>query len=123
MDFKKFFQEPGTITVLISSGFIGLLAGVANGVVQKKHGGWQGFFSSLLMGVLIAVIAGLAIQEYIKSEALRLAIVGGCAVIADDIVAGLRTFGEGVRTDPFGAVARLIDALRGRSTAAVKQEK
>jgi hypothetical protein len=112
---KRFFNEPGTLFAIFSSGLVGLMVGIANGVIQRKHGGWGGFFGAMLIGVAVAVIIGLGVQDWIKSEAFRLAIVGVCAVISDDIWQGLKTFGIGLRTDPLGSIARLIDAMRGRS--------
>jgi hypothetical protein len=117
MDWKKLFSDPSTLVAIFTSGAIGLGVGIANGIIQKKHGGWSGFFGSAAVGGAVAVIVGLAVQDYIKAEALRLAIVGLCAVISEDIWQGLKTFGQGLRTDPLGAIARLIDALRGKSAA------
>ena len=113
---RKLFNEPGTLAVMIASGVIGFVVGVANGFVQKKHNGWFGFFQAVFTGIAVAVIVGLAIKEYIPSETIRLAVIGSCAVIAEDIVAGLKAIGRLIREDPFGAVFRLIDAFRGRST-------
>jgi hypothetical protein len=114
---KRFFNDPATVGILASSGLIGLVVGIANGVVQKKHGGWSGFFGALVTGTVIAVIVGLGIDGYVKSETLRLAIIGACAVISDDIWAGLKSLGGGLRTDPFGTITRILDALRARPAA------
>ncbi len=113
---KRLVNEPGTLIAIFSSGLVGFVIGMANGVIQRKHGGWSGFFSAICTGVSVSIIVGLGLQEYIKSEAFRLAIIGICAVIADDIWTGLKAFGSSLRTDPLGAIARLLDALRGRST-------
>lgn len=112
---RKFFNEPGTLIAVASSGIIGLVVGIANGIIQRKHGGWAGFFSAIVWGMIVSILVGLLVQDYIESEPLRLAIVGMCAVISEDIVTGLRTFGQGLRTDPVGSVAKLLNALRGRS--------
>lgn len=114
---KKFVNDPSTVIVIFTSGAIGLFVGVANGVIQKKHGGWSGFLGAIATGLAVAVIVGLGIQDYVKSETFRLAIVGVCAVISNDIWEGLQTFGRGMRSDPLGSVVRLLDALRGRSSA------
>lgn len=112
---RKFFNEPGTLIAVASGGVIGLVVGIANGIIQRKHGGWGGFFSAIMWGVIVSVLVGLLVQDYIESEALRFAIIGLCAVISDDIVTGLRTFGAGLRTDPVGYVAKVLNALRGKS--------
>lgn len=119
MDLKKFFNDPATLAVIASSGVIGFCVGIANGVVQKKHGGWGGFFAAVTTAIIVAIIVGLGLAEYIKSETLKLAIIGVCAIISDDIVAGFKALGSGVRTDPIGTFWRIVDAIRGRSAAPV----
>lgn len=115
---RKFFNDPLTVAAMVSSGVVGFVIGIANGVVQRKHGGWSGFVQALATAIAVAVIVGLGLEGYIKSETLRLAIIGVCAVISDDIVAGLKALGSGLRTDPLGTVSRVLDALRGRSASA-----
>lgn len=114
---QKLFQKPETLFIMVSSGVVGFLAGIANGVIQMKHGGWPGFFRALFVGVLIAIIAGLGTSGYIQSEAARFAIVGVCAIISEDIWQGFKTFGRGVGSDPLGSIARVISAFRGQSSA------
>ena len=111
---RKLFNETGTLVAVISGALIGLIAGIANGLIQRKHGGWPGFFSAIVTGVVVSIIVGLLLQDHIQSEPLRYAVVGLCAVISDDIWAGLKTLGAGVRKDPLGAISRLIDAIRGK---------
>lgn len=114
---ERFFSERGTLGAIVTSASIGMIAGVGQGLVQKKHGGWSGFLSAIAVGILVSVIVGLGIKDYVHSEAFRLAIVGGAAVISDDILAGLRALGRLIREDPLGSLSRLIDALRGKSVA------
>ena len=111
---RKFFNEPGTLIAILSSAVIGLVVGFANGLIQKKHGGWPGFFSAVATGAVVAVIVGLGIQDYVPSETFRIAIIGVCAVVSDDIWAGFKALGQGLRTDPLGFLTRIIDAMRGR---------
>lgn len=113
---EKIFGDRATLYTVIASAFIGLIGGIPQGVLQKRHGGWPGFFSAMAVGVSISVIVGLGIKDYVHSDTLRLAIVGGAAVISDDIWAGLRALGRLIRDDPLGSLGRLIDALRGRPT-------
>lgn len=94
---KKLFNDPATLGVILTSGAVGLVGSIANGVIQKKHGGWGGFFGALFIGITISVIVGLGIQNYIQSETARLAIIGACAVVSDDIWAGLKSLGSGVQ--------------------------
>ncbi|SEA50754.1 hypothetical protein [Variovorax sp. YR216] len=111
---KKLFNEPHTLGIMASSAIVGAIAGLAQGVVQKRHGGWGGLLRAVLTGVVVAIIVGLGIEDFVGSETLRLAIVGACAVISEDIWAGLKMLGNGMRKDPLGFAARLLDALRGR---------
>lgn len=111
---KKLFNDPSTAIVMLTSGALGLVVGIANGVVQKRHGGWPAFFSSIATGTVIATIVGLATFDYVKSETLRYAIIGFCVVISDDIWAGFRTLGAGFRSNPLDTFFRVLDALRGR---------
>lgn len=111
---KKLFTEPHTLAIIISSGLIGLFAGFWQGIVQKRHGGWGGFAQAVISGIFVAVIVGLAIQGWVESEGMRFAIVGAAAVVSEDILAGLKTIGKSIKDDPFGAVFRILDAMRGR---------
>lgn len=115
---EKVFGDRATLYTVIASAFVGLIGCVPQGVLQKKHGGWPGFFSALAVGVSMSVIVGLGVKDYVHSDTLRLAIVGGSAVISDDIWAGLRAVGRLIREDPLGSLGRLIDALRGKPVAA-----
>lgn len=116
--FKKLFSEPQTLGIIVTSGTVGLFVGIAQGTIQRRHGGWPGFFSAAITGAVVAVITGLAIDSFVPSETVRMAIIGVCAVVSEDIWAGLKTLGRGVRSDPLGFVVRVLDALRGRDPAA-----
>ncbi|QNK67749.1 hypothetical protein [Variovorax sp. PAMC26660] len=115
---KKLFTEPQTLGIIVSSALVGLFAGLAQGVVEKRHGGWGGFFRAVLTGVAVAVFVGLGIEGFVTAETLRLAIVGACAVVSEDIWMGLRSIGGAMRNDPLGFAVRLLDALRGRDHSA-----
>lgn len=115
---KKLFNEPHTLGIILSSGLIGLFAGLWQGIVQKRHGGWGGFFQALVSGVVASVIVGLAIEGWVTQETLRLAIIGAAAVVSEDILAGLKTIGKSIKEDPLGAVFRILDAARGKAPRA-----
>ncbi len=115
--FKKLFTEPHTLGIILSSALVGFFAGLAQGVIAKRHGGWGGFLRALLMGISVAVIVGLGIEGFVAPETLRLAIVGACAVVSEDIWMGLRSLGAALRRDPLGFIVRVLDAVRGREHA------
>lgn len=119
---KKIFNEPSTFGIIVSSGVVGAVAGLAQGVIERRHGGWGGFCRAVLSGVAVAVIVGLGIEDFVKTETFRLGIVGACAVVSEDIWAGLKAVGASLRKDPLGFLARLIDAVRGRGAAAKRDE-
>lgn len=114
-----------TLAIMLSSMVIGLFGSAIAGAAQFKHGGWAGVFRAMVIGSGIAVLVGFGVSEYIGSEAVRLAIIGGCAAIGEDIWFGLKAIGRGIRTDPLGYVSRVIDAFRGRpaSTSYGAEEK
>lgn len=115
---KKLFNEPQTLGLILTSGIVGLCVGIAQGTIQKRHGGWGGFFTSVVTAAVVAVIAGLALNDFIPSETARLAIIGVCAVVSEDIWCGIKTLGLGMRADPLGFIVRVLDALRGREPSA-----
>lgn len=114
MDWRKFLTEPSTLLGVFTSACIGMIVGITQGVIQRKYGGWEGFASAILTAIVVSVLVGLTLQDYVRQETVRLALIGASAVIADDIWAGLRTIGKLVREDPLGVVARFLNALRGR---------
>lgn len=113
MDWRKLFSEPGTLIVIFTSSVVGLCVGSAQGVLQHKYGGWAGFIGAIAKAMVVSVLVGLSMQDYIHQETLRLALIGASAVIADDIWAGLRAMGRLIREDPLGTVSEFIAALRG----------
>lgn len=113
MDWKKFFSDPATVVVMFTSGIAGLVIGIINGVIQKRHGGWPAFFGAIATGIGVAVIVGLALNEYVKSETLRLAIIGFCAVISDDIWAGFKVLGGLFKKNPLDMIMRVLSAIKG----------
>lgn len=119
---KKFFSDPATVVTMLSSGALGFCIGVANGIIQKRHGGWPAFFGAVATGVGVAVIVGLAVFDYVKSEPMRYAIIGFCAVISDDIWAGFQTLGGTFRKNPLETVFRILDAIRGKAVPPVPSD-
>ena len=116
---SSFFESKATLRVILVSCVIGTFAGVVQGVIQFRHGGMLGFFRAICAGALVAVLVGLASHDYIDSELLRLAMVGVCAVLADDVYESLKVLGAGLRTDPPGYLQRILAAIRGKDTQPV----
>lgn len=111
---KRLFADPATIGIIVTSAVVGLVGGSLAGLGQYRHGGLSGLLRAALIGVFVAIIVGLGVSDYISSETAKLAIVGGCAAIGEDIWEGMKAFGRGVRSDPLGYLSRLLDAMRGK---------
>jgi hypothetical protein len=106
-----------TVAILLSSMVVGLFGSAMAGAAQFKHGGWGGVARALVIGMGVAVLVGFGVSDYVPSQTLRFAIIGGCAAIAEDIWFGLKAIGAGLRSDPLGYVGKVIDALRGKAGA------
>lgn len=105
-----------TVAIMVSSMVVGLVGSAVAGAAQFKHGGWGGVARALVIGSGVAVLVGFGVSEYITSQTVKFAIIGGCAAIGEDIWFGLKAMGQGIRNDPLGYVSRVIDAFRGRSS-------
>lgn len=106
----------GTVSIVLTSMVLGLFGSSVAGAAQFKHGGWGGVIRALAMGMGIAVLVGFGVSDYVESQTLKFAIIGGCAAIAEDIWFGLKAMGTGLRSDPLAYVGRVLDALRGKSS-------
>ena len=112
---KKLFTESTTLGIILTSAVLGLVMGAGAGVSQFESKRWPGIARAALLGMCVAVIVGLGVADYVSNETARLAIVGACAAIGEDIWAGLKSVGRGLRQDPLGYLSRLLEALRGRT--------
>lgn len=111
---KGLFNEPNTLAVVVTSAAVGIVAGTAQGLLPGRYGGWRNFLAVVLTAIVVSVIVGLAINDFVPSETLRFAIIGVSGVVSEDIWFGLRSMGRKLRNDPLGMVIRVMDALRGR---------
>lgn len=115
---EQFFEylniQGATLAVLLSSAVMGLIGSSAAGAAQFKHGGWGGVIRALVIGIVVAILVGFGLNDYVDSQFFKFAIIGGCAAIGEDIWFGLKAMGAGLRQDPLGYAGRIIDALRGR---------
>lgn len=111
--FEALSIQPTVATVMLSSLIVGLFGSAMAGAAQFKHAGWSGVGRALVIGSGVAVLVGFGVSDYIESQTLRFAVIGGCAAIGEDIWFGLKSIGSGLRNDPLGYVSRVIDAFRG----------
>lgn len=101
-----------------SAGIIGLVTGIARGVVQQKHNGWTGFFRGLVASVLVAVLMGWTLADLDVSPTKQAVIIGVCAYLADDVLLGLQEVARLFGADPFGTLQRIRQAMRGQAGTA-----
>ena len=57
------------IAAASTAGVIGLVTGIARGVIQQKHQGWLGFMRGLVASVLVAVLIGWTLADFGLTEA------------------------------------------------------
>lgn len=106
------------LAVATSAGIIGLVTGIARGVVQQKHNGWGGFFRGLVASVLVAVLMGWTLADLDVSPTKQAVIIGVCAYLADDVLLGLQEVARLFGADPFGTLQRIWQAVRGQAGTA-----
>lgn len=109
-------EQRRVLTSAAVAGLIGLMAGIARGVIVMKHGGWVPFVRGLIASVLVAVLIGWGIDDTDLSPTKAAAVIGVCAYLADDILVGLAEFARLFGADPLGFATRVWDAIRGRRT-------
>lgn len=107
-------------TAMAASGAIGLVVGIARGIIQQKHGSIGALARGAIASVLVAVLVSWGLADAGLSVTTKGAITGICAFIADDILLGLLSLGALIGKDPIGFFSRLTAAYRGM--AAQKKE-
>lgn len=108
-------EHERVLSAAAAAGAIGLIVGIARGIVQQRHGGWVTFCRGLVASVLVAVLIGWSIEDAGLTPSQLAAIVGVCAYLADDVLMGLGELAKIAGADPFGFVARVWAAVRGRA--------
>lgn len=107
-------EHEKVLSAAATAGVIGILVGIAKGVIQQKHGGIGSFVRGLTASILVAVLIGWGLADAELSPTMLAAIVGVCAYLADDVILGLGEAGKLFGADPFGFVGRVWAAIRGR---------
>lgn len=111
------------ITVMTVSGAIGLVVGIARGIIQQKHGSIGGFIRGAVASILVAVLVAWGLADTALSVTSKNAITGICSFIADDILLGLLSLGSLIGKDPIGFLSRLASAYRGQTVNANEPSK
>jgi len=116
-------EEISTLmTAMAASGAIGLVVGIARGIIQQRHGGIGSLIRGAMASVLVGVIVAWGLADGGLSVTTKGAITAICAFIADDILMGLLSLGALLGKDPIGFFSRLIAAYRGQAAAMPPQK-
>ena len=100
---------------------VGLAVGFVSGIIRQRHGSIGAWVQGLAASMLVGVIVSLGMDSVDLPPAIELLIVCAAVYVADDVLAGLTAIGAAVRADPFGAIKRVFDALRGGSSGGGQQ--
>lgn len=85
---------------------LAVLAGTARFLMLPKGQSALAYVRGILMAVLVAWIVAAATDGYGMNENYRVAAIGVCSFMADDLLRGLLALGEEFRKDPFGFIKR-----------------
>lgn len=111
-------EEISTLyTALTVSGVIGLVVGIARGVILQRHGSVGALLRGAVASALVAVLVSGGLEDSSLSLNMRISITGVCAFIADDILLGLLSLGQLLGKDPLGFLSRFVAAYRGVTAA------
>lgn len=116
--------EPNTTDTLLATasaaGFIGLLTGIARGIIQQKHHGWGGFFRGMVASVFVGVMVGWGLADMELSMTKQAIIIALASFLADDVLLGLQELARLFGADPFGTIDRVWKAFRGQGNPTTK---
>lgn len=111
-------KEKEALDVLLGSagiaGVIGLVTGIARGVVQARHGSIGAWVRGITASLVVGVMTGWALHDTDMTPTLQAAIIAVCAYTADDVLLGLLVLGSLFSRDPAAFAGRVIDSVRGR---------
>jgi hypothetical protein len=105
-------------TALVGGG-LGGAAGVFRAMIFGQVGGFGGYVSVIAAACLVGATFKLGLSEWDidgkpMAEGVQWAIVMVTAIVAKDILAGLRAMGSQFAVDPLALVQRVWKAIRGQ---------
>ena len=100
-------------TAVETPGLIGLIVGVVGGVIQQRYGSWFAWARGVLAAVTVAILLGLWLRESTVPFFMQCGLIGVCAFVATDILDSFGQLANMLKTDPFGFVAKVREAIRG----------
>jgi hypothetical protein len=99
-----------------TAGAIGLVVGVARGIIQAKHGTLMAWARGITASLIVGVAVGWGLSDTAFSATTQAAIIACCAYIADDVLLGLLVLGGLFSKDPAAFASRVLDGVRGRAS-------
>lgn len=85
---------------------LAVLAGTARFLMMPKGQSALVYLRGIIMAVLVAWIVAAATDGYGMNENYRVAVIGVCSFMADDLLRGLLSAGEKFREDPLGFIKK-----------------
>jgi len=85
---------------------LAVLAGTARFLMMPKGQSALVYLRGIIMAVLVAWIVAAATDGYGMNENYRVAVIGVCSFMADDLLRGLLLIGEKFRDDPLGFIKK-----------------
>lgn len=99
--------------VAAPSAVIALVLATLRGVIAQKYGGLVGWLRGIFASLIVAVLVGFYLEGTNLPTLLKWAIVGTCAFLADDVLAGMLVLGSLFRNDPREFFRSIVDIFRG----------
>jgi hypothetical protein len=90
-----------------------VMGAVSRWTLVDRHGGAMGFVRGLSAAITLSIILYYGLGELALSAGTRLAIVAGCAFVAEDILLAGRAAVQALRDDPAALFIRIIKAMFG----------
>lgn len=97
------------------AGVIGLVVGIARGIIQAKHGSLGAWVRGITASLIVGVAVGWGLSDTSFSATTQAAIIACCAYIADDVLLGLLVLGGLFSKDPASFAGKVLDGVRGRA--------
>lgn len=114
-------QYENLIAVAITGGLIGILVGIASGIIQQKYGTWGRFLRGMLAATVVAILIALALDHTHLATTTKASIVAAVCYVADDVLMGMATLGKLFAGDPVAFIKRFAN-IPGAKTGSSDNE-
>lgn len=117
---------PETDAVFVTAaaaGVLGLVVGVLTGFIERRHGSMGAWLGGIAAAIVVAVLVAWGLKPTGLDPMWQSVLIGCCAYLAEDMLAGLRVLGSMIRNDPLSGLSRILDALRGRAPSSKSENE